>query len=192
MNAPNNVQDNVQDNVPSKGPNLRRVFLVGPMGVGKTSIGRQIAHQLKFSFIDSDQEIEKRAGANISWIFDVEGEEGFRKREESVIDDLSQRSDIVLATGGGAVVSEANRARLFSRGVVCFLDAQVETLVDRTLNDKKRPLLQVENKEERILSIYYERLPLYQEITHLHIYTDAGKIKDIAHLVVRSIQSLSH
>ena len=162
------------------------------MGVGKTSIGRQIAHQLKFSFIDSDQEIEKRAGANISWIFDVEGEEGFRKREESVIDDLSQRSDIVLATGGGAVVSEANRARLFSRGVVCFLDAQVETLVDRTLNDKKRPLLQVENKEERILSIYYERLPLYQEITHLHIYTDVGKIKDIAHLVVRSIQSLSH
>ena len=99
----------------------RRVFLVGPMGAGKTTIGRLLAQYLHLDFLDSDQEIEARTGADIPWIFDVEGESGFRDREERVIDELTQRDNIVLATGGGAVLREANRQALFGRGEVVYL-----------------------------------------------------------------------
>lgn len=121
-----------------RSPATKNIFLVGPMGVGKTTIGRSLAKELSLEFIDSDQEIEERAGADISWIFDVEGEEGFRDRESQVIDDLTQRSRILLATGGGSILREINRQRLSSRGVVIFLDTSLELQIKRTQRDRKR------------------------------------------------------
>ena len=108
------------------------VFLVGPMGAGKTTIGRQLSEMLRLEFVDSDHEIEARTGANIPWIFDVEGEEGFRLREESVIDLLTRRQHIVLATGGGAVLREANRRHLHERGTVVYLYTPVSIQLERT------------------------------------------------------------
>ena len=115
------------------------IFLVGPMGAGKTSIGRQLADALGMEFFDSDHEIEARSGATIPWIFDVEGEEGFRRREQAMIDELSQRQNIVLATGGGAVLSEANRNYLKTRGTVIYLSASIDLLLERTQRDRQVP-----------------------------------------------------
>ena len=119
----------------------RNIFLIGPMGAGKSTIGRQLAQQLSMEFVDSDNEIEQRAGADISWIFDVEGEEGFRKREERIINELTQRQGIVLSTGGGSVLSKDTRNYLSARGIVIYLKTTVDKQVERTLRDKKRPSL---------------------------------------------------
>lgn len=135
------------------------------MAVGKSTIGRALAQYLHYEFVDSDHEIEARTGADISWIFDVEGEAGFRKREEAVIDEYSQRDGVVLATGGGAVINALNRERLKNRGFVIYLTAPVEALVERTVYDKKRPILQQSSDRgdifRRILS---ERGPLYESV----------------------------
>ena len=126
----------------------QNVFLIGLMAVGKSTVGRRLASTLDRQFVDSDDEIERRAGAAISWIFDVEGEEGFRDREQQVIDDLSQRQGIVLATGGGAVLREINRQRLSQRGVVVHLHSPLKRLLARTKNDRNRPLLQTANPKK--------------------------------------------
>ena len=105
----------------------RNIFLIGPMGAGKSTIGRELADRLHLEFFDSDQEIERRTGADIAWVFDLEGEEGFRKREETVIEDLSEKQGIVLATGGGSVISDQVRNRLSARGIVVYL----ETIIDK-------------------------------------------------------------
>lgn len=114
----------------------RNIFLVGPMGAGKSTIGRQLAQLLGMDFIDTDTEIEQRAGADISWIFDVEGEEGFRKREERIINELTQKQGIVLSTGGGAVMSKENRNHLSARGIVIYLETTVDKQFERTQRDK--------------------------------------------------------
>ena len=135
------------------------------MAVGKSTVGRALAQYLQFEFVDSDQEIEARTGADISWIFDVEGETGFRRREEAMIDELSQRTGVVLATGGGAVLSASNRERLKTRGFVIYLTAPIEALVERTVYDKKRPILQQSSDRSEIFRrILVERGPLYASI----------------------------
>ena len=147
----------------------QRLFLVGPMGVGKTTIGRILARELGLRFVDSDQEIERRSGAAIAWIFDVEGEEGFRERETQMIEELSQQDGILLATGGGAVLRAENRAYLHERGIVVHLDTEVDLLVKRTAKDKKRPLLRTGDPRKILETIKRDRDPLYREVSHIHV-----------------------
>jgi shikimate kinase len=152
------------------GSRPRRLFLVGPMGVGKTTIGRMLAHELGLRFVDCDQEIEHRAGANIAWIFDVEGEPGFRLRETHVLDELTQEDRILVATGGGAVLKEDNRCYLKERGIVVHLDTSVDLLVKRTARDKKRPLLQTGNPRAVLEKIKEDRDPLYREVADIRVF----------------------
>lgn len=145
----------------------RNLYLVGPMGVGKTTIGRLIAHRLGKTFIDLDDEIEHRSGATIPWIFDVEGEEGFRRRESELLEEVAASKDIVLSTGGGVVLNADNRRILKATGLVIFLNASVEQLYQRTIKDKKRPLLQVPDRRQVIERLKRDRDPLYREVAHL-------------------------
>lgn len=152
----------------------RNIFLVGPMGVGKTTIGRILAADLGLTFKDTDREIEERAGANISWIFDVEGEEGFREREKVVIEELTRLPGVLLSTGGGSVVLAANRKCLQSRGTVIFLDTTVELQLERTRKDKNRPLLQIDDPRDLLTQLKSTRDPLYDEIADLKVFAGAG------------------
>lgn len=163
------------------------IFLVGPMGAGKTTIGRLLADTLHMDFVDSDHEIESRSGASIPWIFDVEGEAGFRKREHNVINELTQRSNTVLATGGGAVLSPENRQVLQSRGTVIYLSASLDQLLKRTSRDKNRPLLQTDDPRARLEEILTIRDPLYRQIADVVIHTDKT---DARHSVEKIIASL--
>ena len=163
------------------------LFLVGLMGAGKTTIGRQLARRLKLPFIDSDHEIESRTGANIPWIFDIEGEKGFRKRERDVIDELTQREGIVLATGGGAVLDKRNRAHLSERGVVIYLYTSIEQLVKRTAKDRNRPLLQTGNPRTRLEELLTERDPLYRKIADIVIETDNRNVLATVKAILGSI-----
>lgn len=159
------------------------------MGAGKTTIGRSLANSLRLEFVDSDHEIEARAGANIAWIFDVEGEEGFRNREEAVIDELSLSKGIVLATGGGAILRKETRERLKQRGVVVYLKASAEQILQRTAKDKKRPLLQTKNRDKVVKELLEKREPLYQEIADITIATGNDKISDITQSILRQIKA---
>ncbi|MDG6896082.1 shikimate kinase AroK [Volucribacter amazonae] len=167
----------------------RNIFLIGPMGAGKSTIGRQLAQQLNMEFIDSDQEIEQRAGADISWIFDLEGEEGFRKREERVINELTQKQGLVLSTGGGAVLSKDTRNHLSARGIVIYLQTTVEKQFQRTQRDKKRPLLQdVEDPRAVLEELAKIRNPLYEEIADFTLPTDEQSAKVMANQIVDLIE----
>ena len=169
---------------------LDNIFLVGPMGAGKTTIGRLLAKEMKLEFIDSDHEIEKRTGADIAWIFDVEGEEGFRKREQKLIQELTQRKKIVLATGGGAVLSERNRALLHGRGTVIYLMATVNQQLERTKKDSKRPLLQnLENPRKRLTEMMEQRDPLYREIADHIIMTSRRSPRSVSGEIIRQLLS---
>ncbi|WP_369986340.1 shikimate kinase AroK [Thalassolituus sp.] len=148
------------------------VFLIGPMGAGKSTIGRLLSQELKFEFYDSDKVIEERCGADIPWIFDKEGEAGFREREESVIDELTQQKGIVLSTGGGAVLRAENRQHLASRGTVIYLCTSVEQQLARTARDRNRPLLQTSNPEAVLRKLFEERDPLYRSVADIIIETD--------------------
>lgn len=147
------------------------------MGSGKTTIGRQLAKQLHRDFFDSDHEIENKTGANIPLIFELEGEEGFRKRETAMLDFLTLKNGIVLATGGGAVLSAKNREMLHERGRVIYLSATLEQLWERTRLDKNRPLLQTENPQDKIASLLEQRDPLYRELADIIIDTGTGNVK---------------
>jgi shikimate kinase len=153
------------------------------MGAGKTTIGKRLARALKRRFVDCDHEIERRTGARIPLIFEIEGESGFRSREKRVIDDLTQEESIVLATGGGAVLDPENRIALANRGLVVYLNAPIELLVARTRNDANRPLLQVPNRSEKMREIIRQREPLYREIAHLTIDTGAQSMSDIVNTI---------
>lgn len=165
------------------GNRFNRIFLVGPMGAGKTTVGRQLAAALGVAFEDSDRFIEKRTGASIPLIFEVEGEAGFRSRERTAIAELTARSRIVLATGGGAVLDPQNRRHLKERGTVIYLHAPLELLLERTARDRGRPLLQTEDPATRLSQILRERDPLYREVSELTIETDRrsprGTVKEI-------------
>lgn len=143
------------------------IFLVGPMGVGKTTIGRQLAKLLGYAFVDSDREIEARTGATIPWIFDVEGESGFRLREQAIIDELTQLESMVLGTGGGAVIREDNRQNLKLRGIVVYLKADLDELLKRTAHDKNRPLLQTDDPRSKLATLLQQREPWYSEIADI-------------------------
>lgn len=166
----------------------RNIFLVGPMGAGKSTIGRELADKLHLEFFDSDQEIERRTGADISWVFDLEGEEGFRKREETVIDDLTEMQGIVLATGGGSVISAKVRNRLSARGIVVYLETTIDKQVARTQRDRRRPLLQTSEDPRVVLeNLAVERNPLYEEIADVIIQTDDQSAKVVAHKIVERL-----
>jgi shikimate kinase len=165
------------------------LFLVGLMGAGKTTIGRQLARRLKLTFIDSDHEIEARTGANIPWIFDIEGEKGFRKRERDVIDELTQRQGIVLATGGGAVMDKRNRIHLSERGMVIYLHTSIEQLVKRTAKDRNRPLLQTGEPRVRLEELLAERDPVYREIADLVVETDNRNVQATVRAIINSIKT---
>ena len=139
----------------------RNIFLVGPMGAGKSTIGRHLADELHLEFFDSDQEIERRSGADITWIFDLEGEDGFRKREENVINDLTDKQGIVLATGGGSIMTKAVRNRLSARGIVVYLQTTIDKQVARTQRDKRRPLLQKDDPEKVLRELAEPKLCNY-------------------------------
>ena len=142
------------------------------MGAGKSTIGRLLAKELRLLFKDSDKEIELRTGANIPWIFDREGEPGFRDREEAMIAELSGLQGVVVATGGGAVMRDANRAALRAGGRVIYLHASVEQQVGRTARDRNRPLLRTANPEATLRGLFETRDPLYREIADLIVETD--------------------
>jgi shikimate kinase len=161
-------------NIPSN------IFLVGVMGAGKTTVGRLLAKKLGRRFLDSDHEIEARCGVSIPVIFEMEGESGFRKRESQVIDELTQQTDLVLATGGGAVLAPENRQHLHERGFVIYLRANPHELWMRTRNDKGRPLLNNQDPKGTLEKLYEVRDPLYRETAHLVI--DTGK-PSVAQLV---------
>jgi len=162
----------------------RNLFLVGPMAVGKTTVGRLLARELNLEFVDSDQEIEKKAGAEIAWIFDVEGEEKFRDRESAVIDELTGRDGILLATGGSSVLRPENRRCIQSRGIVVYLDTSVETQIRRTAKDRKRPLLQTPDRREVLAALKDARDPLYRELADFRVYVgDSNSRKTVASII---------
>ena len=165
-------------------PKPANVFLIGPMGAGKSAVGRQLGRLLHFEFIDSDEEIETRTGVDIPFIFEKEGEDGFRKREVKVIDELSQREGVVLATGGGAIVDSQSRSRLGARGYVVYLYTSVKQQLERTQRGRTRPLLDKDNPEEVLTVLLEARDPLYREIADLVIETDGRRV----HTVAREIQ----
>lgn len=171
-------------------PKLSRVFLVGPMGAGKTTVGRALAHQLKLAFVDSDAEIEERTGADIPWIFDVEGEEGFRQRECQIIDELTQRNGIVLATGGGVILRKENRQVLAARGFVVYLRTSIEQQVAHTSNDRRRPLLQEGDPEETLRALMIVRDPLYRDIADFIAETDGTGARSLAERIASEITEL--
>ena len=168
----------------------RNIFLVGPMGAGKSTVGRQLGKTLKKEFLDCDKAIEERTGANISLIFELEGEEGFRKREQAMLHELTERDDIVLATGGGAVLSEENRARLMSRGFVIYLDAPVELLIERTSRDRNRPLLQTDDPAKRIEEIMSVREPLYRQVADAVVQTGRRSARYVVKDIQRHLDAL--
>ncbi len=156
------------------------LFLVGPMGSGKSAVGRQLARLLHLEFVDSDEEIEARTGVDIPFIFEKEGEEGFRKREVKVIDELSQREGVVLATGGGAIADPDSRSRLGARGFVVYLHTSVKQQLERTRSGRARPLLEKDNKEKILQDLMDEREPLYREISDLVVETDGRRVQTVA------------
>ncbi len=164
------------------------LFLVGPMGSGKTTIGRHLARLLKRDFIDSDREVERRTGVGIPLIFELEGEAGFRSRECGVIDELSQLQNIVLATGGGAILDAANRCHLAARGTVIYLETSAAQTLARTGKDRNRPLLQTDDPKRRLEELLAVRDPLYREIADIVIPTDGRTARDVVNHIMRRIK----
>lgn len=157
----------------------RNIILVGPMGAGKTTIGKQLAQQLGREFYDSDRVIEEHTGANIPLIFELEGEEGFRKREKSMLLELTEKQDIILATGGGAVLDPENREQLKKSGFVIYLKAPLSQLINRTSKDRNRPLLQTADPRKKMEEILSVRDPLYQEVADVIVETDNSPVRNV-------------
>ena len=146
-----------------------RIFIVGPAASGKTTIGKKLAKFLKVDFFDTDEKIEEKSGVNISWIFDVEGEEGFRKREKQILSDTKNLESCVISTGGGIVLGKKNRKFISSTGIVVYLSVSLKTQIKRTLLDKSRPLLKGKDKKEVLAKQFLERKNFYAEIADITI-----------------------
>ena len=152
-----------------------RIFIVGPMASGKSTLGKKLAQALSIDFVDTDREIEKKAGAEISWIFEVEGEESFRERERKVLKKSINKEDVVISTGGGIVTVKENRALMIAKGKVVYLKTPLEIQLKRTEKDKKRPLLAKGNKKQILETLKKERDPKYEEIADITIDQDGQK-----------------
>ena len=166
---------------------MSNIFLVGPMGAGKTTIGKLLASELNYDFVDSDREIEKRTGADISWIFDVEGEKGFRIREANIIKELAEGDRRVIATGGGAVLSDETRQLMRTHGFTAYVTAPLSVLLERTSQDKSRPLLQVEDPEGQFRKILKDREALYKDVANIEVDSHELSSKQIAMKIARAM-----
>ena len=164
------------------------IYLVGMMGAGKTTVGKIVARRLKRRFVDSDQEIERRCGVRIPVIFDIEGEEGFRGREEQAIAEMAAHDGVVLATGGGAVLSAENRRRLASRGTTIYLHARPEDLHRRLRHDKSRPLLDTPDPLRRLRELYAARDPLYRQVADIVVETGTQSVQALARELLTKIE----
>ncbi len=158
----------------------RNIFLIGPMGSGKTAVGRHLARLFRYTFMDSDSDIEAKTGVDIAFIFEKEGEAGFRVRERESIDRLTQLDAIVLATGGGAVIEAENRRLLAERGVVVYLETSIEQQLERTRHARHRPLLNGTNPQEKLAELMLRRAALYAEIAQVTVSTDGRRVQLVA------------
>lgn len=167
------------------------IFLVGLMGAGKTTVGKLLSKRYHKTFHDSDHEIESRCGVKIPVIFEIEGEAGFRKREEIAIAELTALSNVVLATGGGAILSAANRELLKSRGIVIYLRGTPEHLFERTRHDRNRPLLQTSNPLAKLRELYQQRDPLYREVSDVVIDTGRQSVAGMARGLFQKFEAIN-
>jgi shikimate kinase len=167
-----------------------KIFLIGPMGAGKSTIGKQLAAALKLNFADSDAEIQRRTGVDIPTIFEFEGEEGFRKREAAVIDELTQNDQQVLAAGGGVVMEAENRRNLAARGFVVYLQCSTQQQFERTSKDKNRPLLDTDDPLAALQQLMEIREPLYNETADLVVSTEQRGASGVVREIISVIESL--
>jgi shikimate kinase len=172
-------------------PRSSNIFLVGLMGAGKTSVGKLLARRLGKTFRDCDHEIERATGVRIPVIFEIEGEAGFRARETRMLSELVQCADVVLATGGGAVLSQENRSLLAEHGRVVYLRASAHDLWQRTRHDRNRPLLQTADPLARLAELYAERDPLYREIADIVVDTGSQSLTALAHRLEQKLSELA-
>ena len=165
------------------------IFIVGPMGSGKTTVGKIVANELFLDFHDTDATIEDKTGVTIDWIFDIEGEEGFRKRETLVLKDLVASNSIVLATGGGIVIEAENRELLASRGTVFYLHTSLETQINRTSKDKDRPLLKGQDQAQVLADLQESRQVFYEDVSDHIINTESKSGSDVANEIVKLVKN---
>jgi len=165
------------------------VFLIGPMGAGKTSVGRYLAKKMGKTFYDSDEEIEKRTGVDLHWIVDLEGMQGYRLRELAVLDDLSKLNNIVLSTGGGCVETPEVREILQTRGTIVYMEVALPTQVKRLKHDKKRPILQKQDREMVLTQLWEDREPYYEEIADFVILTDEQSVQEVVNIIVNWLKN---
>jgi shikimate kinase len=166
------------------------IYLVGLMGAGKTTVGRQLAKRLQRRFLDSDHEIEARTGVRIPVIFEIEGESGFRRRESQVLEELAREPDLILATGGGAVLAPENRKCLRESGIVVYLHAPPDVLYERTRHDRNRPLLQVDDPLAKLRELYGQRDPIYRETAHIVVDSKHGAAGQLAQRIESELKAL--
>ena len=164
------------------------IFIVGPMGSGKSTVGKIISDELFLNFFDTDDEIESRTGASIDWIFDLEGEEGFRKRESSILEEMVKQNSIVLSTGGGIILSDSNREMLSSRGTVFYLSTPISVQLERTSKDKDRPLLKDGDPEEILTRLQKERKDLYESVSDHVIETENKSSQEVASEIINLVK----
>ena len=165
------------------------IFIVGPMGSGKSTVGKIISSELFLNFFDTDEEIENRTGASIDWIFDLEGEEGFRKRESKILEDMAQKNSIVLSTGGGIILSEVNREMLSSRGTVFYLATPIETQLERTSKDKDRPLLKDGDPGEILKNLHLTRENLYEDVSDYIVNTEGKSSQEVSSEIIKLVKN---
>ena len=165
------------------------IFIVGPMGSGKSTVGKIISSELFLNFFDTDGEIETRTGASIDWIFDLEGEDGFRKRETKVLEEMVQQNSIVLSTGGGIILSEINRELLSSRGTVFYLATPIDVQLERTSKDKDRPLLKDGDPGEILKNLHIARESLYEEVSDFTVNTENKSSQEVSSEIIKLVKN---
>jgi shikimate kinase len=165
------------------------IFIVGPMGSGKSTVGKIISNELFLTFFDTDEEIETRTGASIDWIFDLEGEDGFRKRESKILHEMVQQNSIVLSTGGGIILSESNRELLSARGTVFYLATPIAVQLERTSKDKDRPLLKNGDPGKILKELHLARENLYEEVADYVVNTEGKSSQEVSAEIIKLVKS---